>query len=138
MGAEDERSHYCYFYLLLFFWHLKPTLFITCSYATSFWLDFICWCKKINIDLEELSNTDILLGIWQRKDDFLLLNHLVILAKQYIYDCRQKGTHPSFRIFTNKINYVYRLEWQITRSNKNESSHKLKWKKYRLYALDTL
>ena len=113
-------------------------LFITCSYATSFWLDFICWCKKINIDLEELSNTDILLGIWQRKDDFLFLNHLVILAKQYIYDCRQKGTNPSFRIFTNKINYVYRLEWQITRSNKNESSHKLKWKKYRLYTLDTL
>ena len=37
--------------------------------------------KKINVDLEELSNTDILLGIWQRKEDFLLLNHLVILAK---------------------------------------------------------
>ena len=113
-------------------------LFITCSYTTSFWLDFICWCKKINIDLEELSNTDILLGDWQRKEDFLLLNHLVILAKQYIYGCRQKCAHPSFRIFTNKINYVDRLEWQITKSNENESSHKGKWKKYRLYALDTL
>ena len=95
-------------------------LFITCSYTTSFWLDFICWCKKINIDLDKLSNTDILLGIWQRKEDFLLLNHLVILAKQYIYDCRQKGIHPSFRIFTNKINYVYRLEWKTTKSNKND------------------
>ena len=71
-------------------------------------------------------------------EDFLLLNHLAILAKQYIYECRQKCAHPSFRIFTNKINYVYRLEWQITKLNKNESSHKLNWKKYRLYALDTL
>ena len=80
-------------------------LFITCTYTTSFWLDFICWCKKIDIDLKELSNTDILLGIWQTKEDFLLLNHLLILAKQYIYECRKK-MHPSFLgpfgVFTNK------------------------------------
>ena len=25
--------------------------------------------------------------------------------------------------------YVYRLEWQITMSNKSDSGHKLKWKK---------
>ena len=72
---------------------------------------------QFRVFINELSNTDILLGIWQRKEDFLLLNHLVILAKQHIYDCCQKGIHPSFRIFTNKINYVYRFEWQITKSN---------------------
>ena len=95
-------------------------LIITCPHTMSFWLDFICWCEKIDIDLKELSNTKyVLLGIWKRKEDFLLLNHLLILAKQYIYEYHKKCTHPSFKIFTNKINYVYRLEWQITKSNKN-------------------
>ena len=102
-------------------------LFIICPYTTSFWLDFICWCNKIDIDLKELSNTDILLGIWQRKEDFLLLNHLLILAKQHTYECSKKCTHPSFGVFTNKINYIFRLEWQITKWRK------LKWRKYSLY-----
>ena len=50
----------------------------------NFWLDFICCFKKVKIDLERLSDTDILLEIWQWKDDFLLVNHLLIFAKQYI------------------------------------------------------
>jgi len=105
-------------------------LFITCPYAKSFWLDFISCCKTINIDLEELSSTNILFGIWQRKEDFLLISHLIILAKQHIYECRMKRVHPSYRIFTNKVEYVYRLELRIGKLNNKESSHKRKWKKY--------
>ena len=81
-------------------------------------------------DLEELSSTNILFGIWQRKEGILLINHLIILAKQHIYECRMKRVHPSYRIFTNKVEYVYRLESQMGKLNNKESSHKRKWKKY--------
>ena len=30
---------------------------------------------------------------------------------------------------------MYWLEWQLTEANKNESIHKLKWSKYKLYTL---
>ena len=73
----------------------REHLFIT---RVSGWTSFvrvtkrlISWCNKIDIDLKELSNTRIPLGIWQRKEDFLLLNHLLILAKQYIYECRKNA-----------------------------------------------
>lgn len=63
--------------------------FISCSFTQSFWLEFICWYKNMGIILEDLSQTDKLFGIWDRKDDFLILNQFLITAKQHIYDCSQ-------------------------------------------------
>ena len=73
-------------------------LLISCSFTSDFWLDFIDWCRNANIVLEELSDIDKLFGVWKRKEDFLLLNHLLILAKHHIYECRKNNTCPSFRV----------------------------------------
>ena len=51
--------------------------------------------RNANMLLEELYDIDKLFGVWKRKEDFLLLNHLLILAKHHIYECRKKQ-HPSF------------------------------------------
>ena len=77
-----------------------------------------------------MTDIDKLFGNWKRKEDFLLSNHLVIIAKQYLYECRTKNTCPSVRIFTSKLKYVFELELQIMKSNNKESSHNLKWKKF--------
>ena len=65
-------------------------LLITCPFANDFWLDFICWFRNVKIFLDGLSNIDKLFGIWNREEDFLLLNHLLIIAKKHIYECRKK------------------------------------------------
>ena len=57
-------------------------LLITCLFTSDFWLDFICWCRDVNIVLDGLCNIDKLFGIWNREEDFLLLNHLLIIAKK--------------------------------------------------------
>ena len=105
-------------------------LLISCSFNQTFWLEFICWCKNIGIILKELSQTNKLFGIWDRKDDFLILNQLLITAKQYIYDCRRNTVRPSLKVFCIKPAYVYQLESQIAKLNNKEPSHVLKWKKY--------
>ena len=79
-------------------------LFIICSCTKSFWLDFITWSNQLNIFLRDLSDSDILFGFWQRKEDYLFINHMLVLAKQHIYECRDKCTYPSLAIF--KINSV--------------------------------
>ena len=38
----------------------------------------------------QLSNSDILFGFWQRKENYLFINLMLVLAKQYIYECRNK------------------------------------------------
>ena len=105
-------------------------LLITCPFTNDFWLDFICWCRNANIAVDELSKIDKLFGIWKREEDFLLLNHLLIVAKKYIYECRKNSTRPSFRVFCKTLAYVHRLELQVMKSNNKESSHNLKWRKY--------
>ena len=57
-------------------------LLITCPFSNDFWLDFIRWCRNVNIVLDGLSNIDKLFGIWNREGDFLLLNHLLFVAKK--------------------------------------------------------
>ena len=106
-------------------------LLITCPFTNDFWLDFFYWCGNVNIALDGLSNIDKLFGIWNREEDFLLLNHLLIVAKlKYIYECRKNSTRPSFRVFCKSLAYVYQLESQVMKSNYKESSHNLKWRKY--------
>ena len=105
-------------------------LLTTCPFTNDFWLDLICWCRNVNIALDGLSNIDKLSGIWNREEDFLLLNHLLIVAKKYIYECRKNSTRPSFRVFCKILAYVYQLESQVMKSNNKESIHNLKWRKY--------
>jgi len=105
-------------------------LLITCPFTDVFWLDFIGWCRNVNIGLDGLSNDDKLFGIWNREEDFLLLNRLLIIAKKHIYECRKKSARPSFRVFCKTLAYVYQLESQVMKSSNKESSHNLKWKKY--------
>lgn len=107
-------------------------LLITCSFTSVFWLDFIDWCRNINIVLEELSDIDKLFGVWKRKEDFLLLNHLLILAKHYIHECRKNNNRPSRRVFFKIVNYTYQLELYAMKSKNQEDSQNLnlKWKKY--------
>ena len=68
---------------------------ISCRHTRWFRPDFICWCKNIGIELEVMSDIDKLFGNWRRKEDFLLLHHLIIIAKQYLYECRTNNTCPS-------------------------------------------
>ena len=95
-------------------------LFISCLITERFCLEFIQWCNNIHIELEKLSEMDKRFAIWDRKEDFLLLNHLLILARQNIYDCRSKLTHPSLRLFISKVYYIYQIEFKINKFTKHD------------------
>ena len=66
-------------------------LLITYPFTNDFWLDFICWCRNVNIVLDRLSNIDKLFGIWNRAEDSLLLNHILFIAKKHIYEYRKNS-----------------------------------------------
>ena len=69
------------------------------------------------------------LPVWKQVD-FYLLNHLLILAKQHIYSCRNKGFPPSLKIFLAKLFSVYQIETVISDSNGKGTFHDAKWKKF--------
>ena len=84
---------------------------------------------KQGIETANLSDKDIMLGIARCDDDWLFVNHVVLVAKQYLYYCRQKSSLPSIRVFDSKIKMIYQLETIIAKSNNKISVHNIKWGK---------
>ena len=59
-------------------------LFVTCLFTATLWEKLVIWCNNINIKVESLSAVALIFGDWQRREDFLLLNHIILIAEQYI------------------------------------------------------
>jgi len=52
-------------------------LFVTCHFTKLLWKELKAWCNGRQIIVESLSAVNIIFGDWQRKDCFLLLNHII-------------------------------------------------------------
>ena len=70
--------------------------------------------------INDLSDKDILFGIKVHKDN-LFINHILLVGKLYIYNCRCEKTNPCLRVFLARFNNVYQLE-TITAKSKNKMS----------------
>ena len=101
------------------------------SYSKNFWAEVIKWFDKQGIEIAHLSDKGIMLGI-VRCDDELFVNHVILVAKQYLYYCRQKSFLPSIRVLDSKIKMIYQLETLIAKSNNKMSAHNIKWGKYKV------
>ena len=104
-------------------------LFLLCPIINSLWANLIVWCNSKNIQIKSLSDIDKMFGIWTRKEDTLISNHLILITK-HIYYCRNSTAKPSFRVLPSKVETIYQLESCIAKSNNKVNVHLLKWGKY--------
>ena len=109
----------------------REHIFTSCHYSKNVWAEVIKWFDKQGIAIAHLSDKDIMLGI-VRCDDELFVNHVISVAKQYLYYCRQKRCLPSIRVLDFKIKMIYQLETIIAKSNNKISAHNKKWGKYKV------
>ena len=84
------------------------------------------WCSNRGVVINDLSAKDILFGIKVHKDN-LFINHILLVGKQYIYNCRCTKTNPCLRVFLARLNNVYQLETIIAKSKNKMSFHLSKW-----------
>ena len=47
----------------------------------------------------------------------LFINHILLIAKKYLYSCRYSETKPSIKVLTAKIKRVHQLETTIAKSS---------------------
>ena len=88
------------------------------------------WFNNRDIEVQSLSAEDILFGDWKRKTGFLLFNHIIIIAKQYIYSCRNNNSKPVFNVLLARVKSVVQLEYKVAKGNNKLNVHFLKWSKY--------
>ena len=55
------------------------------------------------------------------------MNRILLLAKQYLYSCRQNEYSPSIRVLNSKINTVFLIETMIAKSTNKLETHNMKW-----------
>ena len=105
-------------------------LFTPCPNVLKFWTDLIAWLKNINVILESPTAMNILLGLWKQKDDFLFLNHILLIAKKYIYHCRNVEVNPCHKVFISRTELVYQIETKISKTNSKLNINSMKWGKF--------
>jgi len=64
----------------------------------NFWLAFSSWISKQNISMETLTLINILFGVFDDNEDFAILNHVILIAKYFIYKCKLNKTKPTLRV----------------------------------------
>ena len=89
----------------------------------------IKWLGNLKIVISNLSNREIILGK-PKCDDELFVNHVLLIAKQYLYSYRCNNTFPLFRVFINKLRNIHNLEREIAKSNNKFSDYTKKWNKF--------
>ena len=84
---------------------------------------------KQNIHLEALTLVNVLFGVFNENEDNIILNHLILMGKFYIYKCKLNSTNPSLKVFIAKTKTVYQIERQIATKHDKLLKHYEKWKK---------
>ena len=59
-------------------------LLYSCEITRSFWAALRSWLMECNINLEPLSVVNVLFGIFNAGENFVIVNHLILVAKVYI------------------------------------------------------
>ena len=104
---------------------------IYCNYAKEFWAEIIKWLCTFNVNINNLNRKEIMLGMPNCEDE-LFVNHVLLIAKQYLYSCRCRKTFPIFRVLMSRLRKIQSLELVIAKSKNKLSFHTAKWGKFDL------
>jgi len=105
--------------------------FVKCTYAMDLMkriIDHFRVFRKYNV--LELSVKDILYGVLIEDisdPQVKLMNHIIILYKKYLYNCRMFNSKPCFNEFISNVNYTKYMEHHIARNRNKLLIHFAKW-----------
>jgi len=106
-------------------------LFVFCQSSRAFWKEISSWLRKCGIDtLPDLTDqVNIIFGLFDVESHFMLLNHVVLIAKQTIFFCRRKSIAPSLIIFLAHLKKIFKIEEYLAKEKNKLNLHLEKWEK---------
>ena len=99
---------------------------LNCSYSAIFWKDVIQWLNTFQINIELLSETMILFGIFDN-ENFKLINHLLLIGKQVIYTCRARKIKLKLSFFLAKLQNISAIELNVAKRRGALEYYYCKW-----------
>ena len=89
-------------------------LFLSCHNTKNFWAEVIKWLVDRKVKIENLQTKTYFLVLEVRTRYLGII--VFLLAKQYLYSCRQNKYSPSIRVLNSKINTIFLFETMIAKS----------------------
>ena len=102
-------------------------LFWSCKYSNAFWKDCYQWIMQNTSKVEKFNLSGALLfGLINDAKD-LLLHHLLLIARHYIYTCKQSDTRPNVQMHIQTVQRTVEVERQIAKDHNSLDTFKKKW-----------
>ena len=57
----------------------------------------------------------------------LVLYHLILIARHYIYTCKQRDTRPNVQMYIQTVQRTVEIEWQSANDHNSLDTFKKKW-----------
>ena len=107
-------------------------LIFHCNVTKSFWQLLFSWISEQKVILPSLTLENVFFGVFYVVEDFHVVNHIILLAKYYIYNCKLNVIHPSLKVFIAKVKATCQIEQKIATTNNKLDKHLKKWNKFLL------
>ena len=105
-------------------------LFFYCNVTKSFWQLLFSWISEQKVILTSLTLENVFFGVFHVAEDFHVVNHIILLAKYYIYNCKLNVIHPSLKVLIAKVKATCQIEQKIAATSNKLEKHFKKWNKF--------
>ena len=95
----------------------------------AFWEAFCSWLGECQFNFQTFTIMDIFFGVFNAEEDLIILNHLILTAKFYIYKGKLNSKNPFIRVYKAKIGEIYQVEMKIAAKRNKLAKHFQKWDK---------
>ena len=85
--------------------------------------------RNLKVNINNLNNREILFGMSNCEDE-IFVNHVLMIAKQYLYSCRCKNKSPLIKVFNARIRKIEILELEVAKSKNKLPDYTAKWGKF--------
>ena len=75
----------------------------------------LSWLAIHKNEVVDFALVDVLSGKFDIDKDFIVFNHILLLAKFYIYRCKLNNTKPCLEVFKAKLKATLNIEFLIAK-----------------------
>jgi len=104
-------------------------LLFRCTVVESFWTSLQNYFAHHDLYYKKLKEVDVIFGITEQMENQILINHILLLAKYYIYKCSLNDWSPNLNVFLKRLKTIYKIELKIATYKNKLSFHYGKWNK---------
>ena len=108
---------------------VRRHLLFSCKISSDFWKHVLSWLRDNNVFVGTIDESDLILWKFNIVNDFILINHILLLGKYYIYCRRYLNSLPTLTGFIARTRRVYNIEPHIAWEKNKLLAHFQKWEK---------